>query len=145
MIVCRAARRLRARLGRRGAALVLFGTGKALFGLSFILHPDPDPRGLGLLVGLADIRCWAGLWVVCGAVTFACAWLRIGRDRWGFIAALIPPFVWGFAYLWGAAIGDYPRGLPLFGWFMASHIGIILWAASTPEYELAPAARQERR
>lgn len=139
-----AARRLGKRLGRRGAALVLLGFGKMCFGVGYILTPGPDPRGLELLTRFADIRCWASLWVVCGAVTFASAWLRVGRDRWGFIAALVPPFVWGFAFLWGAASGDFPRGLAIFGWYATSHVGMILWAASVPEYEMPHLVRGER-
>jgi hypothetical protein len=139
-----AAQRLGQRLGRRGAALVLLGSGKVCFGLGYILTPTPDPRGLGLLTRYAEIRCWAALWVVCGAVTFSSAWLRVGLDRWGFIAALVPPFVWGFAFLWGAASGDFPRGLAIFGWYATSHIGMILWASSVPEFEMPHPVRGER-
>lgn len=138
-----AARRLRKRLGRRGAALVLLGTGKICYGLGYLLTPDPDPRGLELLTRYGDIRYWAMLWVICGTVTFGSAWLHIGRDRFGFIAALIPPFVWGLAFLWASVSGDFPRGLAIFGWYATSHIGIILWAASVPEYELPHLAHQE--
>ncbi|MFH9977957.1 hypothetical protein ACH4ND_01590 [Streptomyces sp. NPDC017179] len=131
-------------LGRRGAALALLGTGKMCFGLGYILTPHPDPRGLELLTRFAGIRYWAVLWVVCGAAAFGSAWLRIGRDRWGFIAALLPPFVWGAAFLWGSLAGDFPRGLAIFGWYATSHIGIILWAAAVPEYEMPHLARRER-
>ena len=139
-----AVRRLGARLGRRGAALVLLGTGKACFGMGYLLTPGATTRGLDLLTRYADIRYWAGLWVICGAVTFCSAWLRIGRDKYGFIAALFPPFVWGAAFLWGAASGDFPRGLAIFGWYATSHVGMILWAASVPEYEVPHLAAEER-
>lgn len=142
---CRAAWWLRRHLGRRGGALALFGAGKVFYGLAYLLHPELGVSGLGLLTRFADIRCWAWLWIVCGAITFGCSWLRIGRDQYGFYAALVPPFVWGAAFLWGAFAGDYPRGLPLFGWFATSHVGIILWVASVPEYEVPHTARQEHR
>ncbi|MDH6226196.1 hypothetical protein [Streptomyces sp. MJP52] len=141
--MCRAVRRLSKQLGRRGVALMLLGTGKILFGLGYVLHPEPDPRGLGLLTRTADLRVWAWLWILCGAITASCAWLRIGRDRWGFIAAQLPPLIWGGAYLWGAVIGDYPRGLALAGWFATSHVGMILWAASVPEYEVPHPRRRK--
>ncbi|MFF9898511.1 hypothetical protein [Streptomyces longispororuber] len=140
----RAVRRLGTRLGRRGTALALLGAGKVCFGLGYLLTPDPDPRGLELLLQFAGIRWWAGVWVMCGAITFGSAWLRIGRDRLGFIAALVPPFVWGFAFLWASAAGDFPRGLTIFGWYATSHVGIILWAASVPEYEVPHPALGER-
>ncbi|MEU3447265.1 hypothetical protein AB0H29_08540 [Streptomyces thermolilacinus] len=140
---CRAARWLSRRLGRRGHALALLGAGKILFGLGYITHPAPDPTGLDLLTHWANIRVWAVLWIVCGAVTFVSAWVRIGQDRWGFIAGLVPPFVWGSAFLWGAVVGDYPRGLALFGWFATSHVGMILWASTVPEHSV-PHPRKER-
>lgn len=142
--MCAAARRLRARLGRRGTALVLLGTGKVCFGLGYALQPDPDPRGLRLLTGITDLRCWSAVWIICGTITFASAFLRIGRDRWGFIAGLVPPFVWGCAYLWGAATGDYPRGLAVFGWYATSHVGMILWAATVPEHSVPHPELRER-
>lgn len=140
----RLARRLGKRLGRRGTALALLGTGKVCFGLGYLLTPHPNPAGLELLVRFAGLRCWSLLWVVCGVVTFGSAWLRIGRDRWGFIAALVPPFAWAAAYLWSTITGTYPRGIAIFGWYATSHIGMILWAASVPEYELPHLARRER-
>ncbi|MFF0080208.1 hypothetical protein ACFYR1_10980 [Streptomyces canus] len=139
-----AARRLGQQLGRRGTALVLLGTGKMCFGVGYLLTPDANPRGLELLTDRADIRWWASLWVACGAVTFCSAWLRVGRDWAGFIAALIPPFFWGAAFLWAAVTGDFPRGIAVFGWFATSHVGMILWAASVPEYEMPHLARGER-
>jgi hypothetical protein len=137
------AHRVRKRLGRRGTALVLLGSGKICYGLGFILAPGPDPRGLDLLTRWADIRCWAALWVVCGAVTFASAFLRIGQDGLGFKSALIPPFIWGTAFLWGAMSGEFARGFTTFGWYMTGHIGMILWASSVPEYSLPHAAPQK--
>ncbi|WP_406398829.1 hypothetical protein [Streptomyces uncialis] len=139
-MVAAVARRLGARLGRRGVALTLLGTGKVCYGLGFALQPHPDPRGLSLLTGAGGLRCWAYMWIVCGAVTAACAWVKVGRDRWGFLAALVPPFFWGASFLWGAAVGDYPRGLAIAAWYATSHVGIILWAATLPEHSVPPPA-----
>jgi hypothetical protein len=140
-----AVRRLREHLGRRGIALLLLGTGKVCYGLGFILTSDPQPPGLEALTRWADIRCWASIWVACGLVTFGSAWLRIGRDGLGFKAALVPPFVWGAAFLWGAVIGEFPRGLTTFGWYATSHIGMILWASAVPEYSVPHTAPREGR
>lgn len=140
-----AIRRLHKRLGRRGTALALMGVAKICFGLGYALEPGPNPVGLALLTGWADIRCWSAVWIICGAITFGCAWLRVGRDWLGFITALIPPFVWGSAFLWGAVSGDYPRGFAIAAWYTFGHVGIILWAASTPEYSLPQTAPQEER
>lgn len=144
--MCAAARRLREQLGRRGIPLVLLGLGKVFYGLGFILVTEPNPRGLELLAEHGGIRCWATLWLVCGTITFASAWVRIGRQGWGFYAAMVPPFFWGAAFLWSAVNGTFPRGLTTFGWYMTSHIGMILWASTVPEHSVPhPALRKARR
>lgn len=87
-----AARCARARLGRRGIALLILGVGLASWGLGYIAAPTTSTRGLELLLLVGPIHCWALLWVAAGAVTFSSAFLRIGRDRWGFVAACVPRF-----------------------------------------------------
>ncbi|QUI32424.1 hypothetical protein H9W91_17320 [Streptomyces alfalfae] len=139
-----AAWRLRKRLGRRGTALAILGPAKICFGLGYALQPGPNPVGLGLLTRFADIRCWSSVWILCGLVTFTCAWLRIGRDGLGFFAALIPPFVWGSAYLWGGLTGEYPRGLAIAAWYGLGHVLLILFLATLPEHSIPHPARRER-
>ncbi|MEV5444056.1 hypothetical protein AB0N23_16185 [Streptomyces sp. NPDC052644] len=129
---CRAARRLGKRLGRRGTVLLVLGIGKMCWGAGFIVDP-PDDRGLELLTSMCSLSSWAWLWIVCGAVTAASAWLRVGRDRWGFVAALVPPTVWGTAYATSALTGLYPRGVFLFVWYATSHVAVIVWASRVPE------------
>lgn len=143
--MCAAVRRLRVRLGRRGIALLLLGSAKICFGLGYALQPGPSPVGLGLLTQWADIRCWSAVWIICGAITFGCAWLRIGRDVLGFLAAIVPPFVWGSAFLWGAVTGEYPRGLAIAAWYGIGHVGLIMWLATVPEYSVPHPGRRGRR
>jgi len=140
-----AVRRLGARLGRRGTALVILGTAKVCFGLGFALQPEPRPAGLDLLTQFADIRCWSWVWIICGTVTFACGWLRVGRDGAGFVAALVPPFVWGAAYLWGGITGEYLRGLALAAWFGVGHVLLIMWIATVPEHSVPHTAPRKAR
>ncbi|WP_318279996.1 hypothetical protein, partial [Streptomyces griseoloalbus] len=123
-----AARRHTRRLGRRGPFLVFMGVGKVCFGASFIFDP-PSSAGLGLLVHFAPLRCWAWVWIICGSITFCCAWVRFGRDGWGFVAASIPPALWAFAYSWAGLVDGYTRGLWLWAWYITSHCGVI-WCAS---------------
>jgi hypothetical protein len=127
-VKCRALRRLRDQLGQRGPFLVFMGVGKVCFGAGMIVEP-PALEGLGLLTRFAPLHCWALVWIAAGAAAFTCAWLRFGRDRYGFLAASVPPSLWAFAYLWGAVIGDYARGLWIFLWYITSHCGVI-WCAS---------------
>jgi hypothetical protein len=141
-----AVRRLTARLGRRGTALAILGLAKVCFGLGYALQPNPTTAGLELLTSVASLRCWSSVWIICGTVTFACAWLRVGRDGMGFVAALVPPFVWGSAFLWGGITGEYLRGLALAAWFGIGHVLLILWIATVPEHSVPhPAPRKARR
>lgn len=136
-----AVRRLRARLGRRGEVLLLLGAGKICFGLGVIAAP-PSERGLDLLLRYAPLYAWALVWIVGGGVVFASALLPIGRDRLGFIVACVPPMIWAVAYGTAAAEGIYPRGAWVFGWYLTSHIGVILWASTVPEHSLPHPAQQ---
>lgn len=125
---CRARAWLRRRLGRRGPFLLFMGVGKVCWGAGLIIEPPPG-QGLGLLTHYAPLHCWAWVWVLAGLVTFTSAWLRFGQDRWGFLAASVPPTVWAFAYGWAAVLGDYSRGGWIFVWYITSHCGVI-WCAS---------------
>lgn len=138
-----AIRRMYKRLGRRGTALLLLGSSKICFGLGYALDPGPISSGLGLLDRHGGLQVWSSVWIACGVITFGCAWLRIGRDWLGFFSALIPPLLWGSVFLWSAVSGDYPRGISLAAWYAIGHVGIILWAASVPEYALPVTAPEK--
>lgn len=134
----RAAARIRYRLGRRGAILAILGAGKVSYGVGYIAVPPSSTRGLELLTSAAPLHCWAWVWIAAGAVTFAAAWLPVGRDAIGFTAALVPPSLWAAAYLWSTVTGEYERGGWLAGWYLTSHVGVILWASTVPEYSVPP-------
>ncbi|WP_030322809.1 MULTISPECIES: hypothetical protein [Streptomyces] len=129
---CTALRRAKKHLGRRGAFLLILGTGKTCWGVSFLVDP-PQPLGLQLLTRYCTLQHWAWLWIICGLVTIGSAFLRIGRDRLGFITALIPPAVWAVAYLAAVLAGDYSRAIWVAVWYLTSHVGVILWASTVPE------------
>ncbi|MFJ3923003.1 hypothetical protein [Streptomyces sp. NPDC090022] len=140
---CRAARRAQRLLGRRGPFLVLLGIGKTNLGTSFIVDP-PSAQGLGLLTQWCPIEAWAWLWILAGLITTACAFLKIGRDWAGFAAALVPPSVWAMSYLAAVITGDYSRGGYVAVWYLTSHVGVILWASTVPEYAV-PDPRAARK
>ncbi|MFD6361319.1 hypothetical protein ACFWFX_15905 [Streptomyces roseolus] len=139
----KALRRARKHLGRRGVILLILGVGKACWGASFLVNP-PEPVGLQLLTQACGLRHWAWLWIVCGTVTAASAFARVGRDRIGFIAALIPPTVWAVAYMAAVITGDYSRGLWVAIWYLTSHVGVIMWAATVPEFSVPKPPRGQR-
>lgn len=136
---CRLLRFLYKRLGRRGAFLLIVGVGKACWGAGMLVDP-PQTTGLHLLTRMAPLHYWAWLWVIAGLITTACAFMRVGRDRWGFVAALVPPAVWAIAYLSAVIVGEFSRGAWVAVWYLTSHVGVILWASAVPEYEV-PAPR----
>lgn len=143
-----AARRLSARLGRRGRVLLILGIGKICWGAGFVTQPPPDDTGLELLTRLCALSHWGWLWIACGVICCASAGLRVGRDKWGFVAALVPPTVWATAYAVSFLAGVYyPRGIFLFIWYATSHVAFIVWASRVPEEAPVPAARRgaERR
>lgn len=142
--MCAAARRLKARLGRRGIFLLILGVGKTCWGLSFLFDP-PSPHGLELLTHWCSLRHWAWLWILCGLVTTGSAFLRVGRDGLGFLAALPPPTVWAVAYASAVLNGDYSRGAYVAIWYLTSHVGVILWAATVPEYSVPHLPRPARK
>lgn len=139
-----AARRLRRTLGRRGVFLLILGVGKTCWGLSFLVDP-PDPRGLELLTHWCSLRHWSWLWIICGLITAGSAFLRVGRDRYGFLAALAPPTVWAIAYATAVLNGDYSRGAYVAVWYLTSHVGVIMWAATVPEHSVPHAPRPARK
>lgn len=141
MDIRRGARWLSTHLGRRGTFLLILGTGKTCWGVSFLVSP-PDDAGLRLLTSVCDLEHWSWLWIICGLITTLSAFVRIGRDRYGFLAALIPPTVWAIAY--GAAVisGYYSRGAYVAIWYLTSHVGVILWASTVPEHSVPPAPRR---
>lgn len=134
----------RSRLGRRGVFLLILGVGKTCWGISFVVAP-PSAEGLQLLTALCSLRHWAFLWIVAGLVTGFAAFLRVGRDWAGYVAALIPPTVWAVAYLAAAVSGQYSRGVFVALWYLTAHVGVILWAATVPEHSVPPAPRRARK
>ncbi|WP_217235480.1 hypothetical protein [Streptomyces sp. AC555_RSS877] len=140
----RVVRRLRKQLGRRGVFLLILGVGKTCWGVSFLVDP-PNTQGLELLTNLCDIRHWAWLWITAGIVTGCSAFLRVGRDWGGFVAALVPPTVWAIAYMAAVVSGEFSRGAYVAIWYLTSHVGVIMWAATVPEYSVPPVPRPARR
>lgn len=131
-------------LGRRGHFLLILGIGKTCWGVGFLVDP-PGPDGLHLLTHLAGLRHWAWLWIICGLVTTLFAFFQVGRDWAGFMAALIPPTVWAIAYSAAVVSGTYSRGIWVAIWYLTSHCGVIMWAATVPEYSVPHVPRPARR
>lgn len=105
-------RRAAARVGHRGATLILLGTIAALYGVSLITTPPPiQPPGLRLLLGLMDLRGWGVTLTAAGVIAVCCAPLKQGRDWPGFAALVLVWLPWSLSYLvsWWPQ-GENPRG-----------------------------------
>ncbi|MDP9953187.1 MULTISPECIES: hypothetical protein [Streptomyces] len=101
--------------------------------------------GLKLLTDRCSLASWAWLWIIAGTVCITSAFLRIGRDWLGFLAALAPPSLWALAYGYAAITGEYTRGTTVAIWYLTSHVGVIMWAATVPEYSVPSPPRRARK
>jgi hypothetical protein len=135
----------RRRLGRRGIPLLLLGAGKIGWGVGFVAAPSTDPRALAGVTAVMPLGAWACLWVGAGLVAIAAAFLPVGRDRWGYVAAVIPPGAWALGHFYAALEFQYLRALFVGLWYLLSHALVILWAASVAEYALPRVKYRSRR
>jgi hypothetical protein len=136
-----AAARARQRLGRRGWFLADVGVAKICLGISFVTAPPVSGEGRETLTRIAPLWSWSLVWIVAGVIAFVAAWLPVGRDRVGFVVALLPPSLWVMALLWATFSAGYGRGVWVAGWLLAGHIRVILWAAGVPEHSVPPMRR----
>ncbi|GAA3384524.1 hypothetical protein [Streptomyces racemochromogenes] len=118
---CHAARILRVKLGRRGAILSCYGLVWILYGYAQLITPQPDQRGLGLLLRLMPLEAWGWCWIVAGITALASAWAPPGRDAAAFYALPLVVVPWMASYLVAWLDGGLPRG-----WVAAA-----VWAAIT--------------
>lgn len=116
----RAVRLIARMLGRRGAILGAYGTVWALYGYGQLISPQPDQRGLELLLRAAPLPAWACVWIAAGGLAIACAFRKEGRDTPGFVGlvAIVLPWMLGYLVSWWP-LGVFPRG-----WIAA-----LIWAA----------------
>jgi hypothetical protein len=124
------------RLRRRGTALAILGAGELCWGLGYIAAPATDRTGMRKLLVVLPMGGWASVWAACGALALTGAFLPEGPDRWGWIAAVMPPLAWGLGYGWAAAACGYGRGWYVLAWYVTSHALLTLWAASVAEYSV---------
>ena len=92
-------RLLRARLGRRGLALVVFSLVFALTGLAALLEPAQD-GGRYILYMSLPVPARVALWMFPAALGLWSAFRGVGRDGIGFAALVVPALVVAFSYLW---------------------------------------------
>lgn len=104
----------------------------------------PSTQGLQLLTSICSLAHWSLLWILPGAISVGAAFLQVGRDWAGFSSAYLPPSVWALAYAAAAIGGDYSRGGFVAVWYLTI-VGIIMWAATVPEFSVPPAPSRRRK
>lgn len=107
---CALLRRLKRQLGRRGAILSCYGIVWMLIGWGQIVVPQPDQRGLQVLLALWPLHVWGWCWVAAGLIALVCAWAPPGRDAAGFVSLVLIVVPWMASYLASWLLGVYPRG-----------------------------------
>ena len=84
-------------IGRRGAALLVFGVLHLVFGWSVLAAPRST---MYLTVFSAVPQLWyALLWMVPGAVSVVAAFFRGIVEAFGYAVAHLPLTLWGIAYM----------------------------------------------
>ena len=116
----RVVRRLGRQLGRRGAILLCYGIVWSLIGYGQIAFPQPDLRGLTLLLYVMPLWGWGCLWVASGLTAIVFAFLPQGPDTPGFVALFIIVIPWVGSYL----AAWWPLGMFDRGWIAA-----VVWSA----------------
>lgn len=103
-------RRLIARVGRRGAALLFFSLLDLLYAVS-LAQPPAEAKLSPTLVFIQQVMplpAWAALWTAVGVVCLVGAFIK--HDRWAFTCAVGLKTLWGGTFLTGWIVADLERG-----------------------------------
>lgn len=124
----RIVRRLGRTLGRRGAFLLSFGMVWGLIGYGQVTSPQPDQRGLHLLLDRVPLVVWGWLWITAGLVAIVSAFLPQGSDRFGFFALSLIVLPWLISYFMAWLQGTFPRGWIAAALYSGLAVGIMVVA-----------------
>lgn len=94
------------RVGRRGAYLLLFGSGWIGFGLALVLHIESYP-GIPLLANERTLDGFGLVWLLSGLLADVLAFLPRWRDAGFYVIALMPT-VWSVLFWWGFVVAVLP-------------------------------------
>lgn len=97
--------------GRRGALQLLFTALYLVVGCSFITNPSAGTRADALrwLTPYLPVEPFAALWLAAAAFSAVAAFKSRPADRFGFIALVLAPSIWGALFLIGGLTGS-PAG-----------------------------------
>lgn len=129
----------RAKLGRRGLALVVFSLTFLLTGLRALLAPTED-EGRFILYTFLPVPLRLVLWFVPAALGLWAAFRGTGRDALGFAALVVPSSIVAVSYVWSwvgylAGVTTWPLGWTGAGrWFLVLALILIVsgWKEAEP-------------
>jgi len=125
-------------LGHRGRGQLLLAAAWLFIGIDSIADPTVTPTRYLFHESLPPILR-AGMWIATGLVATVTAWWAPGKDKWGFVALVIPPAVRFFSYGMAWILGALPLGSIGYvnGWIgaavWAAVVAIVIHIAATPE------------
>lgn len=98
-------KRLKKRIGRRGATLIFLGILDLLFGYSLISAPISQIQTVNFIL---PVQAWAAIWTVTGAVSLVQAFKFV--DRIAFALASTVMIAWGLIYFANTITNHIVRG-----------------------------------
>lgn len=102
-----------ARIGRRGACLLIFGFIPFAIGGALFVQPTDRSgknRTIPVLELIAPAEFWSVVWMVLGLTVMVCAFGSWQSHRRGYVIGYTLPSIWGGAYLISWAFGDLVTG-----------------------------------
>lgn len=133
-----------ARIGRRGACLLVFGLIPFCVGGALFVQPTDRsgrPRTIPLLEKIAPGEFWSVTWMILGALVFTCAFLGWRAQRRAYMVAYTLPLLWGAAYFISWAFGwlvtGWISGTVYLGYCLLV-IVIAGWEESAPSVPILP-------
>lgn len=109
-------------LGRRGAALLVFGVIFAARGGLLVLAPQDTVRRFMVMEAILPLQVWGFVWIGAAVLAAVQAFSPLRDGVWAFVSLTTVSGIWAAGYIAGWIVTEPPRGPR--GWLMG-----LMWAA----------------